>query len=119
MVPEAEDCALEPALSCVRLGPADMGRRVCLAFARGEPIVVGVLENVAEEVRDSKPREVACAIEIDGRTVALSAREKVTIKCGEASITLTRAGKVIINGTYVVSRSLGVNAIQGGAVEIN
>jgi hypothetical protein len=38
---------------------------------------------------------------------------------GQASITLTRAGKVLIRGAYLLSRSSGVNLITGGSVEIN
>ena len=38
---------------------------------------------------------------------------------GKASITLTREGKVLIRGTYLSSRSSGVNRIKGGSVQIN
>jgi hypothetical protein len=41
------------------------------------------------------------------------------LHCGKASITLTRAGKVIIRGEYVLARSSGVNRIVGGSVQIN
>ena len=44
---------------------------------------------------------------------------QIVLRCGEASITLTRAGKVLIRGAYVLSRSSGTNRIQGGSVEIN
>ncbi|MEP7119602.1 MAG: hypothetical protein ABJE95_01785, partial [Byssovorax sp.] len=36
-----------------------------------------------------------------------------------SSITLTRAGKILIRGAYVLTRSSGVNRIQGGSVQIN
>ena len=32
---------------------------------------------------------------------------------------LTRAGKVLIQGAYLLSRSTGVNRIKGGSVQIN
>ena len=51
--------------------------------------------------------------------VEISAEREVVLSCGEASVTLTRAGKVIIKGNYVVSRSKGVNKIKGAAVDIN
>ena len=35
------------------------------------------------------------------------------------SITLTGAGKVLIRGAYVLSRSSGVNKIKGGSVQLN
>ena len=49
----------------------------------------------------------------------LTAEREIVLKCGEASITLTRAGKVLIKGTYVLSRSSGYNKIKGAAVDIN
>ena len=41
------------------------------------------------------------------------------LRCGDASITLTRAGKVLIKENYVLSRSRGCNKIKGAAVDIN
>jgi hypothetical protein len=51
--------------------------------------------------------------------VVLTAEREMVLRCGEASITLTRAGKVIIKGAYIVSRSTGYNKIKGAAVDIN
>jgi hypothetical protein len=41
------------------------------------------------------------------------------LRCGESSIVLTRAGKVLIKGNYVLSRSRGANRIKGAYVDIN
>jgi hypothetical protein len=41
------------------------------------------------------------------------------LRCGKASITLTKAGKVLVQGTYVSHRSSGVIRIKGGAVQLN
>jgi len=41
------------------------------------------------------------------------------LRCGDASITLTRAGKVVIQGNYILSRSSGYNKIKGAAIDIN
>jgi hypothetical protein len=49
----------------------------------------------------------------------LSAEREIVLHCGDASITLTRAGKVIIKGRYLISRSSGYNKVKGAAVEIN
>ena len=49
----------------------------------------------------------------------LTAGREIVLRCGEASITLTRAGKVLIRGTYILTRSSGANRIKGAAVEIN
>jgi hypothetical protein len=55
----------------------------------------------------------------DGEHLELTAEREIVLRCGQASITLTRAGKVLIRGAYVLTRSSGVNRIQGGSVEIN
>jgi hypothetical protein len=57
--------------------------------------------------------------EIDGKQVVLAAEEQIVLRCGEASITLTRAGKILIRGAYLSSHSTGVNRITGATVEIN
>jgi hypothetical protein len=49
----------------------------------------------------------------------LTAEKEIVLRVGDASITLTRAGKIILRGTYVLSRSSGVNRIKGGSVQIN
>lgn len=58
-------------------------------------------------------------ISVDGKTIRFDAEEQIVLKCGRASITLTRAGKVIIRGAYLLNRSSGVNRIKGGSVQIN
>ncbi len=55
----------------------------------------------------------------DGERVTVTAEREIEFRCGKASITLTRAGKVIIRGAYLLSRSSGVNRIKGGSVQIN
>ncbi len=49
----------------------------------------------------------------------ITAKKQLTLRCGDASITLTAAGKIIIRGKYIVSRSSGVQRIKGGSVQIN
>jgi hypothetical protein len=56
---------------------------------------------------------------LDGRRVVIDAREEIVLRCGKASITLRRNGRVIIRGTYVETDSEGVNRIKGGTVRIN
>ena len=49
----------------------------------------------------------------------LRAEREIVLECGDASITLTRAGKVLIRGHYILSRASGYNRIKGAAIDIN
>lgn len=94
--------------------PSDLGREVVLMFEGGNahrPVMLGFLQRPHVQ-----PRVQA---EKDGERLVLTAEKEIVLRCGEASITLTRAGKVLIRGTYLLSRSSGVNRIKGGSVQIN
>lgn len=56
---------------------------------------------------------------VDGKRVVVEGQEEIVLKCGEASITLKRDGKLILRGAYVESHAKGVNRIKGGSVKIN
>jgi hypothetical protein len=66
----------------------------------------------------AQPVEQAADATIPER-LELMAEKEIVLRVGDASITLTRAGKIILRGTYVLSRSSGVNRIKGGSVQIN
>jgi len=55
-------------------------------------------------------------VRVDGERVVFDAKKEIVLRCGKASITLTRAGKVLIRGAYLLNRSSGVNRIKGGSV---
>ena len=108
------------ARSTVDLHGAHIGAGVLLLFEQADParpIVIGVLRE-----RDGWPlpdRPAQVQVEGDGERLVVSARDQLVLRCGKASVTLTRAGKVLIEGTYVLSRSSGVNKIKGGSVQLN
>jgi hypothetical protein len=56
---------------------------------------------------------------LDGHRVILEGKHEISLKCGDASITLRRDGKVIVRGAYVETHARGINRIKGGAVKIN
>jgi hypothetical protein len=129
-----------PARSTVPLDPTLIAeaiqseRGVLLTFEDGRPdapIITGLLqdfvgeapqiwnENENENENESESNLAEVDARVDGRRVELEAADEIVLRCGQASITLRRNGRVVIRGTYVESRSRGVNRIKGGSVEIN
>lgn len=106
-----------PAKSTIGLAASQIGHEVALVFEDGDltkPIILGCLLPQALVHREGTAQASA-----DGTQLTLSAEREVVLRCGKSSITLTRAGKVIIRGAYLLSRSSGVNRIKGGSVQIN
>lgn len=95
------------------LRAAARGRQAAaLLFERGDPslpLIVGLVQPPAE----------ARAAKVDGKRVVLTGEEQVELRCGEASIVLTKDGKLVIRGAYVETRARGTNRIKGGSVQIN
>ncbi len=115
--PQAE---ATPARSTAHLTREDIGREVALLFEEGDPsrsLVIGRIQHPEEmlEAAANEPKTV----EIDGERLFFNANHEIVLRCGKASITLTKAGKIILRGAYVLSRSSGVNRIKGGSVQIN
>lgn len=98
------------------LDSVKVGREVALLFEGGDPskpVILGVLH------RPGKPEPKTLQVKVDGETIELTGQKEIVLRCGKASLTLTRAGKVLLRGAYVSSRSSGVNRIKGGSVQIN
>ena len=113
------------ARSTVALNEAHVGREVALLFERGDPrspIVMGLMWDggqAAAAATETGVEEQDVHVQADGERVTITAEKEIVLRCGKASLTLTRAGKVLIRGTYLLSRSSGVNRIKGGSVQIN
>ena len=108
------------ALSSVDLHGAHIGADVVLMFDGGDrarPIVMGLLRGASGWPEAEKPAQVD--VDADGQRMIVSAKEQLVLRCGKACITLTKAGKVLIEGSYVSSKSTGVNRIKGGSVQLN
>jgi hypothetical protein len=115
-----EDAHAIPARSIVDLYGAHVGRQVVLHFEGGDrskPIVMGVLRN--DDAGLLPPPAAQVQVETDGERVIVVAKDQLVLRCGGASITLTKEGKVLIEGAYVSSHASGVNRIRGGSVHIN
>jgi hypothetical protein len=97
-----------------------IGSTVVVLFDHGDvrrPIVIGVLQKA--RAASAEPAPPLVSIQSDDQRLVLSAEREIELRCGDASITLTRAGKVLIRGKYVLSHSSGYNKIKGAAVDIN
>lgn len=92
---------------------AEARREALIVFdqdAANRPIVIGLL---------AEPPKRAVDAVVDGRRITLDGQDEVVLRCGAASITLRRNGRVVIRGAYVETRAQGVNRIKGGSVQIN
>jgi hypothetical protein len=109
-----------PARATVDLHAAHVDREIVLVFAEGDPqrpIILGVLREQNPNALPQRSGNVE--IDADGERMLVSAREQLVLRCGRATLTLTKAGKVIIEGTYVSSQSTGVQRIKGGSIQLN
>ncbi len=112
---------LEPivARSTVPIARVDVGREVLVVFEGADvrfPYIVGFLWQPEQH---PPTQQLPIKANVDGEQVVIEGKKEIVLKCGKASITLTRAGKVLIRGAYVLSRSSGVNRIKGGSVQVN
>lgn len=102
-----------------------VGHEVALGFVDGDPgrpIILGLIQKPSEleqSLSSAMPDEQSVNVKLDGNKLTLSAEREIVLQCGQSSITLTRAGKVILKGAYVSTHSSGVNRIKGGSVQIN
>lgn len=111
-----------PARTTVGLLREHIGATVVLVFDQGDvrrPIVIGVLQDARVTQPGVPTSAPVVSAHVDDQQIVLTAEREIVLRCGQASITLTRAGKVLIKGTYVLSRSSGYNKIKGAAVDIN
>ncbi len=108
------------ARSAVDLHRSHIGAAVVLMFEQGDParpIVMGALRGRDGWPAASAPDNVE--VDADGRRLVVKAGDQLVLRCGQASITLTKAGKVLIDGTYVCSRASGTNRVKGASIQMN
>jgi hypothetical protein len=123
VVPRAGIYAPVGARSTVALQEAHRGRDVVIVFEGGNvaaPIVLGLLHGgvdlILARAEASSPLIEAL---VDDDRVVMEASRQIELRCGKASITLSRDGKIRIRGTNLLSRASGQHRIKGGSVHIN
>jgi hypothetical protein len=78
------------------------------------PVLLGLLQPIGP-----MPGAPDLEARVDGRRIEIVGQDEIVLRCGEASITLRRNGRILIRGIQVESRATGVNRIKGGSVAIN
>lgn len=102
--------------------PAEPGHRAVLIGAIGlAPTPAAVDDRTISEALGltGSPQPTEAAHRVRARQIIIEAGEELTLQCGEASIRITRNGKIVIRGEHVLSRAKGTNRIKGGTVAIN
>ena len=112
----------ERLIGCEIESPID----VLLTFDKGDPHKPVVFDLIVDKILPTQDaegvelvRQAGDDLSVNGKSLTFNADEQIVLRCGKASITLTKAGKIIIRGAYLLNRSSGVNRIKGGSVQIN
>jgi len=115
--------SMEPKLKNI---DAALDHKVLLVFENDDPNLPIIIDIVCDSIGEGTEKEpIAFQVDeaenvfIDGKRFTFDAKEQIVLRCGKSSITLTRAGKILIRGAYLLSRSSGVNRIKGGSVQLN
>ena len=105
------------------LSQTQVGKQVALLFVNGDlnqPIIMGLIRSPEEmKANTASSTSVATTTSHNQKHLKLDAEESIELTCGQSSLTLTRAGKILLRGQYVSSYSKGVNTVKGGSVKIN
>ena len=109
------DGASVVAQSTVSVGSDDVGRSAMVTFLQGDvaqPVITGLFVDPS-----TSPR--AREVKLNAESLQFAAASKITLTCGKASITLSRDGKIVVQGARLLSRASGVNRIRGGTITLN
>jgi len=100
------------------------GDRVLILTGESEddpPVIVDLIATPVPSIADAQDGGASAEhhVRVDGREVVIEADQELVLRCGRASITLKRNGKIVLKGDHLLSYSRGTNRIKGGSVHIN
>jgi hypothetical protein len=107
-----------PAIATARYDLVPAGQQIALVFISGDParpLAIGLVT----QPDGQRPMPAERKPDDPPECLTLAATREVVLQCGRARIVLTRAGKVLVQGAYVSSRSSGMQRITGASVHIN
>jgi hypothetical protein len=96
-----------------------------LEAAGGLPLRLGpgdtvlVHEPTAPEERGCVLGKVARYRDSSRRAVELVAEDGLTLRCGGASVTLKKTGKILLKGIDIVSHARRKQRLRGGSIQLN
>jgi hypothetical protein len=108
------------AATLVDLQACHVGRQVVLYVPDDgdhQPIVMGVV--VADGSQSLPDIGEAAQLSADGKRLVVTATHELVLRCGKASLTLHKDGRIDICGEAILTRATGANRVQGGSVQLN
>lgn len=114
-----EETAL-PARSLTDLSSAMIGSEIALLFENADPSKPLIVGRIVDPVKRQQIKPVSEAHVIsDGKTVKITASERLELRCGKSVIIMEKDGHLTIRGTHLVSHASASNHIRGGSVNLN
>lgn len=112
--------------SIVEINESAIDKEVLVVFEEDDihrPVITGIVQSLTKpshnDMEQKSNAEIYQSKIDDSERLVFNAEREIVLQCGKSSIHLTKAGKIIIRGSYVLSRSTGLNSLKGGSVSIN
>lgn len=96
-----------------------------LVFEDGDParpILLTLLRSstpMLDLVLEGLPAKAPRVAQVEGKRVVITGKDEIVLRCGEASLTLSEEGTVVLKGVRVVSQARQTQKIRGAKIQIN